>query len=128
MKAICIQARADSIVPSKSFANLRERLIQPRVRSAIHPFGRTTKPLIFFIRSLHNDDLNAARLEGSPLSFVAIVAPIGKSDLDPGAFAFYRPQNRCQRVAVLDIGGRDLALDRQAQCIHRNMPLLALDL
>jgi hypothetical protein len=33
MKAICIQARADSIVPSKSFANLRERLIQPRVRS-----------------------------------------------------------------------------------------------
>jgi len=53
---------------------------------------------------------------------------LGKSDLNPEAFAFYRPQNWCQRIAVLDIGGRDLALDRQAQCIQRNMPLPALDL
>jgi hypothetical protein len=30
MKAICIQARADSIVPSKSFANLREQCGSPR--------------------------------------------------------------------------------------------------
>ena len=40
---------------------------------------------------------------------------------------FCCPQNRRQRVAVLDIGGRDLALDRQAQLIHCNMPLPALD-
>ncbi len=32
-----------------------------------------------------------------------------------------------QRVAVLRVGGRDLAFDRQAECIDGDVPLAALD-
>jgi len=78
MKAICVQARADSIVPSTSFAILRD----PAEGPFGDPFRNNDEVFDFFIRSLHTDDLNAARLEGSPLRSVANVAPIGKSDLN----------------------------------------------
>src|SRR5260370_40184769 len=45
VRANCSQVRADSVDLSKSFASLRARLSQPKVRSTTHRVGRTTKPL-----------------------------------------------------------------------------------
>jgi hypothetical protein len=44
--AMSNQARADSIVASKSLARRLARLIQPNVRSTTQRLGNTMKPLI----------------------------------------------------------------------------------
>ena len=125
-KASCSQARADSMVASKSFDRRLARLIQPSVRSTTQRFGSTIKPFIF-VGSLDDGDGNTARLEGGALGFITLITPVDEGHFHPRALASTAFEQRRESVAILHVGGRDLAFDGQTDRVDGEMALAALD-
>src|SRR5208283_4912865 len=79
------------------------------------------------VGALDDRDGYSARLVGGPLRLVALIAAIDKGHCHPWALTMNRAEHGREYVSILDTCGCDLALDWQAECIHRDMSLAALD-
>ena len=61
------------------------------------------------------------------MRLLAIISGIDKRHGHERALAMHLAQHRREGVAVLNIGGRDLAFDRQAERIDADVALASLD-
>ena len=114
-------AVAEVIVPSKSLASRRLRLIQAKKCSTTQRRGKTLKP---------NRD------GGGVCDLFARIGAVGKhhldegeaSPLDEGEASPARFQHRRGTIAVLDRGRLHLQLQTPAVGVHQRVTLAALDL
>jgi len=83
--------------------------------------------LDLLVIALDDGDGDAARLEGGALRLIAAIARIDETHRHERALAMRLAQEGHQRVAILDVGGRDLAFDRQAKGVDGDVPLATLD-
>src|SRR5271165_2744613 len=91
------------------------------------PFGQDDEAFDRCVGALDDRDGYSARLVGGPLRLVALIAAIDKGHCHPWALTMNRAEHGRECVSILDTCGCDLALDWQAECIHRDMSLAALD-
>src|SRR5262249_14622756 len=113
---------------SQSFASLRQRLSQAKVRSTIQRRGSTTNP---FVRSEALDDFSFELwqdLRQGLLKVRPLVATIGKELFQERVHPEKGRKKQDAAIAILDIGRMNDGVQQQTQRVYENMALLALDL
>ena len=112
---------------SQSFANLRQRPCQAKVRSTTHRRASTSKPLAVSDR-LMISMVQSPWPRSADFEFVTRIATIGEDVAQPGEAMADGPEDVRGAVAILDPGGMDDGEQQQAQRIGHDVALAPLDL
>ena len=112
---------------SQSLANRRQRLSQPMVRSTIHRFGSTTKPLCRSDRLTISVSRAGQDARQGAVKLWSFIGAVGEQYFQERKQAEQFREQRQAAIAILNIGGGDQAVQQQALGVDQNVALFALD-
>src|SRR5262249_42173878 len=113
---------------SQSFASLRQRLSQAKVRSTIQRRGSTTNPFVRSERLTISVSSCGKIFAKGLLKVRPLVATIGKELFQERVHPEKGRKKQDAAIAILDIGRMNDGVQQQTQRVYENMALLALDL